>query len=62
MDIVPVFNQVRIYLSMFLLETRAFSTGPVENACIKLLKPLNLEVIVLQCEFLTTYTKVSLDF
>ena len=23
--------------------------GPVENACIELLKPLNLEVIVLQC-------------
>ena len=44
------------------LETRAFSTGPVENACIKLLKPLNLEVIVLQCEFLTSYPKVSLDF
>ena len=49
-------------MEMTNIETRAFSTGPVENACIKLLKPLNLEVIVLQCEFLTTYTKVSLDF
>ena len=45
-----------------MFETRAFSTGPVENACIKLLKPLNLEVIVLQCEFLTSYPKVSLAF